>query len=148
MHLDPDSTPHPHLPLVVAGYQKGWCPHVFLGNPKPLTAAKLRTVVRLALRSSRHRVAADTRNASMARGSMSVLAVVENFCVNTESRKRTATTVGQPSVKAFAFTKDKEVAASFAAAQAFVNMEMNGTGARIVGIAKTLNIINNAIRHT
>ena len=79
---------------------------------------------------------------------MSVLGAVENFCVNMESRKRTAKTVGQPNMKAFAFTKDKEVAASFAAAQAFVNMEMNGTGARIVVIANTLIKINNAIRHT
>jgi hypothetical protein len=90
---------------------------------------------------------ADTGNASMARGIMSVLNAVENFCVNTESRKRIAKNAGQPNVKAFANTTGKKVAARFVAAQAFVLMDTNGTGASSVGKANKLNVMSTAISH-
>jgi len=69
----------------------------------------------------------------MARGSMSVVIAVENFCVCMESRRRTAKTVGQRIMAVFAGTTDKKADARRATDQAFAAMEMNGTSARSVG---------------
>lgn len=78
---------------------------------------------------------------------MSVFSAVENFCVNTESRKRIAETAGQPNIKAFANTTGKKVAARFAAAKAFVVMDTNGTGASSVGIVNKFIVMTTAISH-